>query len=100
MLEGRLGAPVPAFGSSHDPGVWGSRPTLGSLLSGQPAFPSAPHPSHALSHSQINKIFLKRREKERKKCCRDGCYLLQEVRKSFPKEVTGITGTNWERKNA
>ena len=44
-----------AFGSGHDPWILGSSPTLGPLLSGEPASPSPPFPL-----SQINKIFKKR----------------------------------------
>jgi len=36
---------VSAFASGHDPGVLGSSPVLGSLLSGEPASPSACHSS-------------------------------------------------------
>ena len=46
------------------PGVLGSSPALGSLLSGEPASPSPPHScSLMLSLSQINKT-LKRKEEE------------------------------------
>jgi len=51
---GRLGGSVgwaTAFGSGHDPGVPGSSPTSGSLLSGESASPSDSLPSHALPHS-------------------------------------------------
>ena len=45
------------FGSGHDPGVPGLSPALGSLLSGESASPSAPHPAcvHSMYISQINK---------------------------------------------
>ena len=42
MRVGRLGGPVgraSPFSSDHDPGVLGSSPTLGSLLSGDSASP-------------------------------------------------------------
>ena len=46
-----------AFGSGHDPGVWGSSPASGSLLIGESASPSpsAPPSAHALSHSLSQK---------------------------------------------
>ena len=44
-----------SFCSGHDPGIPGSSPTLGFLLSRKSASPSAPHPSCA--SSQINKCF-------------------------------------------
>jgi len=51
---GHLGGSVgyaTAFGSDHDPGVPGSSPTSGSLLSRKSASPSDAPPSHALSVS-------------------------------------------------
>jgi len=50
---------VTAFGSGHDPGVPGSSPASGSLLSGESASPPDPPPSPALYHSlslSINKF--------------------------------------------
>jgi len=49
-LHGSVGW-ASAFGSGLDPPVLGSSPTLGSLLGGRSASPSAPHPTRALSHS-------------------------------------------------
>jgi len=52
LRRGRLGGSVgqvTAFGSGHDPGVPGSSPTSGSLLSRESASLSDPPPSHALS---------------------------------------------------
>ena len=45
------------FGSDHDLKSLGSNPALGSVLSGEPACPSAPPPTHvgAVSFSQIYK---------------------------------------------
>jgi len=42
---------VPAFSLGSDPRILGSSPVSGSLLSREPASPSAPPPAHAFSHS-------------------------------------------------
>ena len=71
-MEGHLGGSVgvaSTFSSGHDPGVLGSSPMLGSLLSRESASPSAPPLSlpmfvgmHAISLCQINQsINLKRK---------------------------------------
>ena len=46
---------VSAFGSGHDPRVLGWSPASGSLLSGEPAFPSPSLSSATHPLSQINK---------------------------------------------
>ena len=58
-VKGCLGGSVSwvsVFSSGHGPGVLGSSPALGSLLSGE----SSPRLMFSLTLSQINKFFLKK----------------------------------------
>ena len=61
-IAGHLGASVgwaSALGSGRDPGVLGSSPVSGFLLSREPASPSAPNPAHAFSLSLSLSLSLK-----------------------------------------
>ena len=65
-MRGHLGGSVcsvSAFGSAHDPGILGSSPTSGSLLSGQSASPSASAIPRAcaVSCALSNKILKKKK---------------------------------------
>ena len=59
-LEGRLDGSADeasVFSSGHDSEDLGSSPESGSLLSGESASASAPHPAHALSLTLKSQVF-------------------------------------------
>ena len=83
-MRGHLGGSVSeasAFSSGHDLRVLGLSPSSGSLLSGESASPSAPHPPHVLSltFSQINKNFFKKSQTERSVGHKEGRVLFNHV---------------------